>query len=220
MTEDLLASQEGFSSMELVFSLMAQHPPSGPGPHHRSFTITLRRTTLGRTPLSEWPALRRDLHLTTHNIYKRHTSGIRTRSPSKRADADPRLYRAATGNGSCNYCGFLNFRIWVLGCMKTVRFLWRTNMYVLATLFSSAVLFTCAYCCTAQFDTVTGTGLGCSIGRGCYQPCIQQPVFYCFVSTLHITFLYKTTDPTLPWQCPQTFHRGLGPVVGTHWHWN
>jgi hypothetical protein len=78
--------------MEIVFSPMAQHPPNGPGhPHYRSFTITLRRTTLGGTPLHELPALRTDLHVTTHNTYKRHTSGIRTRSPSKRSDADPRL---------------------------------------------------------------------------------------------------------------------------------
>ena len=32
---------------------------SGPGPpHYRGFTITLRRTTLGRTPLDEWSARR------------------------------------------------------------------------------------------------------------------------------------------------------------------
>jgi len=30
--------------------------------HYRGFTITLRHTTLGRTPLDEWSALRRDLH--------------------------------------------------------------------------------------------------------------------------------------------------------------
>jgi hypothetical protein len=36
--------------------------------------ITLRHTTLGRTPLDEWPARRRDLYLTTHNTDKRQTS--------------------------------------------------------------------------------------------------------------------------------------------------
>ena len=56
-------------------------PPSGatttsvPGPPHcRSFTITLRHTTVGRTPLDEWSARRRDLYLTTHNTHKRQTS--------------------------------------------------------------------------------------------------------------------------------------------------
>jgi hypothetical protein len=42
--------------------------PSGSGrPHYRGFTITLRHTTLGRTPLDEWSAWRRDLYPTTHN---------------------------------------------------------------------------------------------------------------------------------------------------------
>jgi hypothetical protein len=41
----------------------------------RGFTITLfRHTTVGRTPLDEEPARRRDLYLTTHNTHKRQTS--------------------------------------------------------------------------------------------------------------------------------------------------
>jgi hypothetical protein len=48
---------------------------SGPGPPQcRPFTITLRHTTLGRAPLYEWSACRRDFHLTTHNTHKRQTS--------------------------------------------------------------------------------------------------------------------------------------------------
>jgi hypothetical protein len=35
---------------------------------------TQRRTTVGRTPLDELPARRRDLYLTTHNTHKRQTS--------------------------------------------------------------------------------------------------------------------------------------------------
>jgi hypothetical protein len=47
---------------------------SGPGPpRYRGFMITLRHTTLGRTPLYEWSARRRDLHLTTHITHKRQT---------------------------------------------------------------------------------------------------------------------------------------------------
>ena len=42
------------------------------------FTIVLdhtqRRTTVGRTPLDEWSARCRDLHLTTHNTHNRQTS--------------------------------------------------------------------------------------------------------------------------------------------------
>jgi hypothetical protein len=39
------------------------------------FAIThFRHTTVGRTPLDERPARRRDLYLTTHNTHKRQTS--------------------------------------------------------------------------------------------------------------------------------------------------
>jgi hypothetical protein len=41
-----------------------------PGPPHRGFTITLRHTTFGRTPLEEWSARRRYLYLTTQNTHK------------------------------------------------------------------------------------------------------------------------------------------------------
>ena len=51
--------------------------------------ITLIHTTLGRTPLDEGWARRRDLYLTTHNVPA--SGGIRTRNPSKRGAADPRL---------------------------------------------------------------------------------------------------------------------------------
>ena len=75
-------------------------PSSGPGPlEYRSFTITFRHTTLGRTPLHEWSARRRDLYQATHNIHKKQTfmplpplpGLIRTRNPRKRAAAYPRL---------------------------------------------------------------------------------------------------------------------------------
>ena len=49
--------------------------PFGPGPpFHPGFTITLRRTTIGLTPLDWWSARRRDLYLTTHNTHKIQTS--------------------------------------------------------------------------------------------------------------------------------------------------
>ena len=45
---------------------------SGPGsPHHWGLTITLRRIKLGRTPLDEWSARRKYLHLKTYNTHKR-----------------------------------------------------------------------------------------------------------------------------------------------------
>jgi len=50
---------------------------------------TQRHITVGRTPLDEWLARRRDLYLTTHNTQQ--TGGIRTHKLSRRAAADPYL---------------------------------------------------------------------------------------------------------------------------------
>jgi hypothetical protein len=46
--------------------------PSRPGPpHYQDFTVTIRHTTAGRTPLDEGSNHRRDPYLTTHNSHKR-----------------------------------------------------------------------------------------------------------------------------------------------------
>ena len=42
--------------------------------HYRSFTTTLRHTTLGRTALAKWSVRHRDLYLTAHNTHNRQTS--------------------------------------------------------------------------------------------------------------------------------------------------
>jgi hypothetical protein len=47
------------------------------------FTITLRHTTLSKTPLDEGPARRRDLYLTTHNTTD-------NRRPCRRRDSNPK----------------------------------------------------------------------------------------------------------------------------------
>ena len=56
---------------------------------------TQRRTTVGRTPLDELSARRRDPYLTTHNTHNIKTSmppgGIRTHDLSRRATVDLRL---------------------------------------------------------------------------------------------------------------------------------
>ena len=64
---------------------------------------TRRRTTVGRTPLDEWSARRRDLYPTTHNTHNRQTSmppvGF---EPTISAGERPQTYaldRAATGTG-------------------------------------------------------------------------------------------------------------------------
>ena len=74
-----------------------------PSSFTRFLDHTQRRTTVGRTPLDEWSARRRDLYLTTHNTHKRQTSmppvGF---EPTISAGERPQTYtldRAATGTG-------------------------------------------------------------------------------------------------------------------------
>ena len=79
--------------------------PSGPGPpHYRGFTITLRHTTLGRTPLDERSARRRDIYLTTHNTHKKETSmppaGFEPAIPASERPQNHALDSAATRTGS------------------------------------------------------------------------------------------------------------------------
>ena len=95
--------------------------PSGPGPpHYRGFTITLRHTTLGRIPLDEWSARRRDLYLynTQHsqqtNIHA--PGGIRTHNLSRRVSQTARLLGPAIVQRlsclSMNYCSSCEV-IWI-----------------------------------------------------------------------------------------------------------
>jgi len=63
---------------------------------------TQRRDTVGRTPLDEWSARRRDLYLTTHNTHNRQTSMPRVGfQPTISAGERPQTYTldgAATGD--------------------------------------------------------------------------------------------------------------------------
>jgi hypothetical protein len=82
--------------------------PSGPGPPYcRGFTIILRHTTVGGTPLDEWSARRRDLCLTTQTLYKRQTSMPPTGlEPTIPASARPQIHaldRATTGVGNSKH---------------------------------------------------------------------------------------------------------------------
>jgi hypothetical protein len=73
-------------------------------PRSRSFVITQkRRATVGRTPLDEWSARRRDLYLITHNTHNWQTSMPPVRfEPTVATGERPYTYdldRAATGTG-------------------------------------------------------------------------------------------------------------------------
>jgi hypothetical protein len=85
--------------------------PNGPGPHtYLGFTIT--HTTLGRTPLDEGSARRRDLYLTTHNAYNRQApippAGFEPRIPASERPKTPR----PLGSTEISYrqCWFRNRR--------------------------------------------------------------------------------------------------------------
>jgi hypothetical protein len=74
---------------------------SGPRlPDYWGFTITLRHTALGRNPLDEWSARRRQLYLTTQNTHKRQTSiqpaGFESAAPASERPQTHTLDRAAT----------------------------------------------------------------------------------------------------------------------------
>ena len=70
---------------------------------------TQRRTTVGRTPLDEWSAPRRDLYLTKQNTHNRQTSMTPVGfEPTISAGERPQTYaldRAATGTGKCTNTG-------------------------------------------------------------------------------------------------------------------
>jgi hypothetical protein len=65
---------------------------------------TQRRTTVGRTPLGEWSARRRDVYLTTHNTHNRQISmPLVGFEPTISAGERPQTYasdRMATGTGT------------------------------------------------------------------------------------------------------------------------
>ena len=68
------------------------------------FTITLRQTTVSRTPLDEWTARRRDFYPTTHNTHNKQTSmlpaGCEPTIPASERPVTYVLDRAATGMGA------------------------------------------------------------------------------------------------------------------------
>jgi hypothetical protein len=97
-------------------------------PHCRGFVNTLRHTTLGKTPLDEWSAKRRDLYPTIHNTHKRQTSmppaGFEPTIPECERPQTYALDRAAAGidakqsTGENKYVGCsvlitdLSFLVW------------------------------------------------------------------------------------------------------------
>ena len=74
-------------------------------PRSRGFLdYTQRRNSVGRTPLDEWSARRRDLYLTTHNTNNRQISippvGFESAISAGERPQTYALDRAATGTGN------------------------------------------------------------------------------------------------------------------------
>jgi len=98
-------AERGRRSLQINFSIapVRNRPPRGPGsPYYRDFTITLRHTTVGWTPLEEWSARCRDLNLTTHNIHNIYPcprAGLEPATPACEWPRTHALDRAATGIG-------------------------------------------------------------------------------------------------------------------------
>ena len=99
---DLLMKGEGFQFCFPSPPLWLDNPCGSRLPLWGS-SITLRHTTLTRTPLDKWQARRKDLWMTTHNTHKRQTSmppaGFEPAILSSERSQTTILDRAATGIG-------------------------------------------------------------------------------------------------------------------------
>jgi hypothetical protein len=76
---------------------------------------TQRLTTIGRTPLDEWSARRRDLYLAIHNTYNRQhvyaPGGFLTHDLSRRASADLRLRPRGHWDRHILYLGYTTLKL-------------------------------------------------------------------------------------------------------------
>ena len=85
---------------------------------------TQRHTTVGRTPLDEWSARRRDLYLTTHNTHKKQTSMPSVWfEPTISAGERPQTHaldRVATGIGRVMLLLGYILLSWIVVCTITI----------------------------------------------------------------------------------------------------
>jgi hypothetical protein len=86
---------------------------------------TQRHTTVGRTPLDEWSARRKDLYLTIHNVHNRPTTMPPVEfEPTISAGKRPQTYvldRAAIGTGLMSHLKENNCKFWILNLHFTRR---------------------------------------------------------------------------------------------------
>ena len=95
---------------KFVFFILAQKPHqwARASSFTRFLDHTQRHNTVGRTPLDERSALRKDLYLTTHNTQNRKTSmpqvGFEPTNPASEWSQTYALDRVATGIGKGLSC--------------------------------------------------------------------------------------------------------------------
>ena len=100
-----------FTKSVFFLSLNCFWRNSSQGPRASSFASfqdpRQRRTRVGRTPVDEWSARRRDLYLTTHNTHNRQTSmppvGFEHTISADQRSQTHALDRAVTGTGVSPY---------------------------------------------------------------------------------------------------------------------
>ena len=106
---------------------------------------TQRRITVGRTPLDEWSARRRDLYLTTHSTHNRQTSmppaGFEPTISAGERSQTYALDRAATGTGCLlllpsRYS--LNLQFVQVNCIQVLDMCRWVNAIVLRVCFTQA----------------------------------------------------------------------------------
>ena len=130
---------------------------------------TQRRATVGRIPLDEWSARRRDLYLTTHNTHNRQTSiplvGFEPTIPTTERPQTHALERAATGTGEFEHCGCIIssvnvcIYIYIYIYIYTPR-MWKNYLSICLSVCLSLWLSVCLSVCTSH---------------NCLSVCLYQP---------------------------------------------
>ena len=146
-----------------------------------SWSHSVWHTTLGRTPLDERPARRRDLHLTTHNIHKRQISmppaWFEPTIPASERPQAHTLDRASTGIGSFITACFnlkLMCMFYAFDFISLLFFFYLLELTCLTTISSrvgQSVGFPFRICCSCLLSTCFFT----SARIGLSEPSIKDP---------------------------------------------
>jgi hypothetical protein len=192
-----------------------------------TFTITLRHTTLDRTPLDEWSAHCRDLYLITHNTHKRQTSmppaGLEPTIPVSERQQTHALDRAATGIGYVYILPCKNIKQYVCLEVFSVRYeiiarvIPRRNIsyagFAMAHAFSRRAL-TAEAQVQYHFSSCKVCGGKCGTGTG-FSPSTQFcsfsmiPLFLQIHFHLNIVFTIRRRIKSEPNHSPDWSRRGV-----------